>query len=160
MFTAGLNAISRLTNGEKPRVDGSFLLTVTPITAGNTITLTPHDETLPLRLCGRPGRDRAALNERIVVNIYRRGRRQMSLFHLPEHGDIVTDTDGVKWTVKMEGGFKLRHDGQSHPAFLNGPMGAIEFAQWYNYAFTGGPECKICGGNHPVGCCAQDGHGG
>ena len=84
----------------------------------------------------------------------------MSLLHLPSHGDIVIDTDGVKWTVAMEGGFKLRHERQPHPAFVNGSMAAVEFVQWFNSEFSGGPECGICGGHHPVGCCAQDGHGG
>ena len=91
------------------------------------------------------------------MSYYNRGREQLSMLSLPMDGDIIRDTDGVKWTVHMEGGFKLRHDRDPHPAFTGGAMPALEFAEWFNSAFN---PCPHCGGGHPVGCCAQDGSGG
>ncbi len=63
-----------------------------------------------------------------------RGKHQIGLSLLPSHGDRITDINGRKWTVKCEGGFKLRDGMECHPDFLNGPLDAVAFAEWFNSA--------------------------
>ena len=57
------------------------------------------------------------------------------MFSLPVHGTEITDLDGSKWIVKMEGGYKLRRGGDCHPDFVSGPLDAVAFADWFNSAY-------------------------
>lgn len=68
---------------------------------------------------------------------YRRSE-QISMLHLPSHGDTIKEIDGTWWELRLSGGFRLCVPGdvtKPHPSFLGGPMEAEEFAWWFNSEF-------------------------